>query len=530
MRLARWLAVGATVADLNRPRVVAEGERLPRRFGMEVALRPLADRRFELGLGANLSHVDRWRLAPHGRIEGRVATGLRLFGEFAWRRMPLSDGGSAVGELLALIGARFELDQAEVALAGLGRADADGGFFPGGSLLARVHANRRETLVPGETIAQIKLDNLRSDRKFVETVLLMRRVAWDPNVVAVELRIDDAKLGLGRSEELHALITALRARKKVVAYLEQASLANYYLASACDGILMDPAGSLFLGGLSHQVTYFKGALDKVGVNVEVERIAEYKGALEPFLFDGGSPPVKENHASLLDDEFGRLVAALGERRKLSEATVRTLIDKAVFSPTEAKAAGLVDVLSEEEETEAVQRWFGRRVRVAQADTTPLVSPAWFSKYVAVIIADGNIVDGEGRDFPFDDEAMVWSDPMVAALDAARTNPNVAAVVLRVNSPGGSAVASDQIARAVVRLRKAGKPVIASMGDVAASGGYYIAAPANRIYADPSTLTGSIGIYGYKVDLSGLLGKLGLVVETMRRGEKVDLFSVHRPWT
>jgi len=160
----------------------------------------------------------------------------------------------------------------------------------------------------------------------------MRRVAWDPNVAAVELRIEDAKLGLGRIEELHGLIAELRARKKVVAYLEQASLANYYLASACDGIVMDPAGSLFLGGLAHQVTYFKGALDKVGVKVEVERIAEYKGAMEPFLFDGGSQPVKENHASMLDDNFSRIVAALGERRKLSETTVRTLIDQAVFFP------------------------------------------------------------------------------------------------------------------------------------------------------------------------------------------------------
>jgi protease-4 len=139
------------------------------------------------------------------------------------------------------------------------------------------------------------------------------------------------------------------------------------------------------------------------------------------------------------------------------------------------------------------------------------------------------MDGEGSDFPFPSNEIAWSDRIIAALEEAGDDPSVGAVVLRVNSPGGSVLASDRIARVLLRLRKRGKPVLASMGDVAASGGYYVAAPASEIFASPSTLTGSIGIFGFKVDLNALLGHLGIASETYKRGAHADLFSISHGW-
>jgi protease-4 len=204
-----------------------------------------------------------------------------------------------------------------------------------------------------------------------------------------------------------------------------------------------------------------------------------------------------------------------------------LVDRAVFSPVQAREAGLVDVVADEDELKAVVAEAAGPLR--DADPRPREAGRWSPDRVAVVLVDGPLMDGEGGNFPFPSNEMAWSDRIIAALDEAADDPSVRAVVLRVNSPGGSALASDRIARVLLRLRKSGKPVLASMGDVAASGGYYVAAPADEIFASPSTLTGSIGIYGFKVNLNGLLGHLGIASETFTRGAHADLFSLARGW-
>jgi protease-4 len=172
-----------------------------------------------------------------------------------------------------------------------------------------------------------------------------------------------------------------------------------------------------------------------------------------------------------------------------------------------------------------------RPHVTVPDADPAARPdAWPSRRVAVVFAEGTIVDGSSRRMPFGFGAVAGSDSIVEALEACRKDGSVGAVVLRVNSPGGSAFASDVIAREIVKVRKAGKPVVVSMGDIAASGGYYIAAPGDAIFAEPSTVSGSIGIFSYKVDAQKLLGTLGVGVETYRRGEHADYMSPYRPWT
>jgi protease-4 len=217
---------------------------------------------------------------------------------------------------------------------------------------------------------------------------------------------------------------------------------------------------------------------------------------------------------------------------MDAAMVRGLIDRGVFVPGDAVLAGLVDAQIAEGDLEAaLGRTLGRpHIGLRDPDDSPEAPVAWPGRRVAVLFVDGTIVDGPSAELPFGMGGFAGSDTLVAALERCRREPSIGAVVLRVNSPGGSAFASDVVAREIQHVRAAGKPIVVSMGDLAASGGYYIAAPADVVFAEPSTLTGSIGVFGYKVDAQKLIESLGVNVETFRRGAHADILSVYRPWT
>ena len=250
---------------------------------------------------------------------------------------------------------------------------------------------------------------------------------------------------------------------------------------------MHPAGELALTGLSQSVTFYKRAMDRLGVHVDLVRIGSYKGAMEPFVMNEQSPDVRANKTRLLDDVFNRITAvdraptAPASGKKMDVAEVRALIDRGLFTPPQAQAAGLVDGVADQGQLEMViARALGRPdVGITDLDTAPIAPGAWPGRRVGVVLVDGTIVDGPSQELPFGIGGVAGSDTLVAALEECRTDSTVGAVVLRVNSPGGSAFASDVIARAIVQLRAAGKPVVVSMGDLAASGGYYISAPADR---------------------------------------------------
>jgi protease-4 len=383
-------------------------------------------------------------------------------------------------------------------------------------------------------VARLRVAGLTGERAFLDTVLRLRRLADEPAAGAVLLAIDDLGLGLGRVEELRALVTALGRSKPVVAYLTQPTTRELYLASACGHVVVHPAGNVTLAGLQQVTTFYKGLLDRVGARVDLVRIAEYKGAMEPFVQDGPSQAVRENRDAVLDDDWSRLRAALVASRKgrgFDEARLDQVVATALLSPAEARAAGLVDAVADERELdEVVRQRLGKPWPIRDADATRRETGRWRAPRVAVILIEGAIVDGEGGGLLPSTEPLAWSERVIAALDQARSDPATRAVVLRVNSPGGDAFASDRIAREVARLRRSGKPVIVSMGDVAASGGYYVAAPGDAILAEASTITGSIGIFGYKVDVAGLLEQVGVTAHTTKRGERADLYSPLRAWT
>ncbi|HVR64938.1 MAG TPA: signal peptide peptidase SppA, partial [Polyangia bacterium] len=298
-----------------------------------------------------------------------------------------------------------------------------------------------------------------------------------------------------------------------------------------------PAGELSLRGLGQVVTFYKGLLDRVGVRVELVRIAEYKGAMEPFVMTEQSAPVRENKNQLLDDVNNRVLAAIvagrgRAGRGLDERTLRAIIDRGALNPDEALRAGLVDAVKDENDIDdTLARLSGRRgLHVGDPDVSPQRPQRWGGRRVAVVLVDGTIADGPSQEFPLGLGDVSGSDTLVAALDECRRDPSIGAVVLRVNSPGGSAFASDVIARAVRQVRKAGKPVVVSMGDVAASGGYYISAVADAVLAESSTITGSIGIFAYKLDVQRLASMLGLSFEWFTRGRHADFMTPYRPWT
>ena len=534
VRVSSMLAAGVVVRDVGRP------SGLPREWDFEATLRPLATDRLEIAGGVRLLQGVETTALPRARVSVRLARGLVVFGEADWPRYRVAEQQFS-GELLtppadwaALVGLTIEEERLGATVAGVGnwRTGSENGarLGPGGSFMLRSFPTRHAPLWPDSYVARVKVTDLEADRNFLTLVVRLRQLGDDPAVAAVLLDIEEPDLGLGRIEELRALVADMRKRKPVLARLTQPDTRATYLASACDRVFIDPAVGLTFSGFAQTVTFFKTALDRLGVEVDLVRIAEYKGAMEPFVMNGQSAPVAANRNAILDENFGRLLAGVAEGRSaqgLDQAKVRGLVDRAVFSSVQAREAGLVDMVADEDELKAVVAQVLGPLR--DADPRPRDVGRWQPARVAVVLVDGTLMDGEGGDFPFPSSELAWSQRIIAALEESADDPSVRAVVLRVNSPGGSALASDRIARVLVRLRKLGKPVLASLGDVAASGGYYVAAPAGEIFASPSTLTGSIGIFGFKVNLQGLLGHLGIASETYKRGAHADLLSLGHGW-
>jgi protease-4 len=546
------VAAGFVIRDVFRPRPpnVIGAARLPREYDGEIAIRPFGTPRLELAGGLRaLSDDDDTRWLPHARLSFTVLPGLAIFATGESSRSYVA----AVGVPTALVartrenfrvaaGLTFSFDRASITAAGLGTfrrtgegdvTDDSGLGAPGLGLVLRSNGLRQPALVTPVSVARLKLDGLEVDRNLLGALVALRRLRDDPAAGAVLLEIGDLDPSFGRIDELRALVVELAQRKPVFALLANPGTAEYYLASACHQIAMHPAGGLTLTGLAQNVTFWKGAMDKLGVAVDLVRIAEYKGAMEPFVLEHQSQPVLDNRNALLDDLYTRVVNGIVTGRQAQGfdfAKVGKLIDRGLYSPAQAKDVGLIDAIGDSRDAEdLVKKWLGRNIAIRDADPTRFASQRWQPKRVAVILVDGAITDGDAKGFSPTAGQVAWSDPIIAALKQVRRDPSVRAVILRVNSPGGSAFASDRIYREVKRLREAKKPVIVSMGDSAASGGYYVAAPADTILASPSSVTGSIGIFAYKVDVSGLAARLAINTEIHTRGTHAGLYSPWKGW-
>src|SRR3954471_1219856 len=364
----------------------------------------------------------------------------------------------------------------------------------------------------------------------------LRAARQDSSVRGLALYIQDADLGLAKAQELRRQMLILRrAGKFVDCYLETAGEGSngtlpYYLATACEQIYLAPAGDLNLLGLYTETRFLRGAFDKLKIEPDFNRVGLYKSAVETYTQSQYSPEAQEALAAVLDGYYAQIVSAISEARHKNDAEVRALIDGAPWSADEALARGLVDHLAYPDEFKAhLEKRVGRRPAwLAIEDYSP--SPGLAGKRVAVVFALGEIVRGGGGVAPWTDDLYLGSDDMARVLRDVGKDRSIAAVVLRIDSPGGSALASDLILREVEKLREK-KPVVVSMSDLAASGGYYIAARADKIVAEPASLTGSIGIFGGKLVPRRFEEEiLGIGHDTQKRGANADLYSSLQPYT
>lgn len=385
------------------------------------------------------------------------------------------------------------------------------------------------------SLAQGKMETPQALDRIVASI---REAADNKDVAAIYLKCGSVSAGAATLDAIrHALKDFKKnteGKKKIIAYGESFSQSDYFVASVADSVFMNPAGELSLRGLGSSNFYMKELLDKLGVEFQVVKVGKYKSAVEPYILNDMSEPARLQMEELLSNMWGYIRSEISEsRKKLTPVGIDSLINQVHISfarPAEAVTAGLVDGLYHEREVEEkLADIVGRKF-----EDLNLVSPAalvsdkandgnYNSKnQIAVLYAVGEIADGNDRQINY--EKMV---PVI--LDLA-DDDNVKGLVLRVNSPGGSVFGSDQIGWALDTFRKKGKPVVVSMGDYAASGGYWISAKANKIFADPLTITGSIGIFGLIPDFKGTLDKIGVNVATVSTNPGADFPSGFRPMT
>jgi protease IV len=364
-------------------------------------------------------------------------------------------------------------------------------------------------------------------------------LAGDDDVTALVVRLGDLSLPAATAEELRAGLVAFKGdgARQVLCHTEGAANLAYYVLTACDQIGLAPTGGIAITGAAAMPVHLKAALDKLGVKADFLHVGAFKGAAEPLTRDRPSPEMVETLNGILDQTYDTLVAGIAEGRGLEPAAVRGLIDRALFHGDEAVAARLAD------QVDVFERWreaalAGGAWQVVKLEQEPglgrlmeLVGLAPRRRpsgdRVALVYAVGEVVDGKG-DGLLGARQEIASRPLASALRVLAADDAVKAIVLRVDSPGGSALASEIIWHAVGEAR-AKKPVVVSMGPVAASGGYYISAGATRIFADANTLTGSIGVVGGKLALGGALDKLGVASFPMGRGKRALMWSALSPW-
>jgi len=360
------------------------------------------------------------------------------------------------------------------------------------------------------------------------TIDLIRRAKRDERVTSLVVMPQSPGALWGQLQELRAAVVDFRASgKPVTAYLEHGGAGDYYVASAADRILMMPAGQLDLVGIATYELFLRGALDKLGVFPDLLHIGEYKTASNTFTERTFTPAHREMTRDLNRSWYDELIRALAEGRKRTEAEMRALVDGGPYLAADALDAGLVDELAYEDQIPDGAAVRGRR-RV-EADAYARVRSASASgPRIAVLYAVGAIASGKSV-FDTPGAQVVGSETFAGWVRRVRVDPDIRAIVVRIDSPGGSAIASEVIWRELMLARDV-KPVVVSMGDVAASGGYYIAAPAHVIVAQPGTITGSIGIVTGKYVLRDTMTKLGIGTGAESAGRFAEIYSPFRPFT
>jgi protease IV len=391
-----------------------------------------------------------------------------------------------------------------------------------------------------ETLQEVISGN-KKDRMSLRSVLdTLEKARSDKRIVGIYIdatRVSSASgvAGFATLKEIRSALDKFRATgKKVIAYGMEWSEREYYLSSVADTVVVNPLGGMEVNGFSSQPMFLAGALQKYGVGVQVIRVGKFKGAVEPYILNKLSPENREQTQKLLDDVWGDWRTSVGKSRKMDAQKLQTIADsQPILEAADAKKQGLVDKVAYYDQVVGDLRQLTdsdkddktfRQISMndyAQVPNKNSDAGRSSKNEIAVVYAEGEIVDGQG------DDGQVGGDRFAKIFNRIRQDKDVKAVVLRINSPGGSATAADVMQREI-QLTREKMPVVVSMGDVAASGGYWIATDSNRIFAEPTTITGSIGVFGLLLNFQKAANDNGITWDAVKTGKYADNQTVSRP--
>jgi protease-4 len=522
-----WLGMTLVARDWNVPRSET-GLTSERSWHAGVAIRPAIGLR-DLEIGGDAQFYDesnQW--VPGGTLGIDLPYVGRLRGDVKVYDVDRDDPS-----FLATAGLDINIGPLQASGGGVfGDAiTSDGtGYYVG----AAIRGFREPGLPVLPRVVKITIDATPGLRGHTRLLRKLWRLAKDREVEGVLFQLyDEPAESLAASEEVADAVRTLRAHgKKVFCHMEDVSGKAMHVCSQADRVAINPAGGIRWAGSSQRVYFVGSTLEKLGIKADFVRIGPHKSAVETIVQSGSSDVAKRNHQELVDQYDQILVHDIGGGRRIPAQTLRERLRKGPFTAPEAKAAGLVDVLAYPDElSRFVDESMGGPTILIDEALIPDDAPRRWApgSKIAIVYLAGDMVDGDSRYIPFVGLRLAGSRTVSEALRDAREDPSIKGVVFRISSPGGSSLAADVIWREALLTAQA-KPMVVSMATSAASGGYYAAAAVKPIYANRATITGSIGIFYGKVDVSGLLGKLGVGVETYRSSPRADAESFFRPFT
>lgn len=554
VRATNFASIGASVRMSGG---TAGSVRVPSRLAtrIELAIRPLGTSLLEVAGGINTETVDTDGIGLSALIGDVSATNILARGRVGvrWQGVSLSGeieqiNATTMDELTLAPIKNDKSVRGSIALglswdfvsmeSGVHLGASDG--VDGVGVMARVTSERLGRVLPTRPVdvERVRLAEVNDERGFIALLTRLDRAvaAGERAVLLIDVRGTSA--GWSTLLELrNKLIEVRNAGGHVFAYTEFADLRDLYMASVAEHIFVHPAGEIAPFGISSASFYYKDALSRIGVKVEALRVDEFKSAHEPFTRTDRSDEDALQRNALLDDVFAQVITDIAQGRGATLNEIRHLIDTAPFGPQQAIDANLADTTAYRDEVLGrISEAVGFDVQFARFPDTAPAKTTWASEpYVGVVLVEGTIVDGESISVPLLGIKNAGADTIATALRNLRADSACRGILLRVNSPGGSALASDIIWREVELTRAAHtkdprKPaIVVSMGDVAASGGYYVATGARDIFALPTTITGSIGVVSLHFDVSSMLDKLDIGRDTITRGANAGI-SRYSPWT
>jgi protease-4 len=520
-----FISLGGIAKDLNRP--IFKGEKTDISFDLGLALRPLGDR-ITLSADGMMDEKDKPEdIRTRYQIAVEPLDGLILSGD-------MDDDGN--------YGINCRVNFPFGGWGSYNTADKDQVYQKGVAYWNFSNQRYRTLLQRKDNFLELRLSGkIEEEEKFglfikkkstlLDIVQDLERAKKDKRVKGVVVKLDLLDAGIGKIQELReAFLEFRQSGKKVIFFMEQGGKKEYYLATSGDKMIMLPTGYLNLTGISAEVTFIKKTLEKLGIEADLVHIGDYKTASDLVTRDSMSEYHREMMNWLLDDWYEQMTQDIAFERGMSQQDLKSVIDQGPFTAREAKDKGLVDELAFYDQVDdIIQELTGKkrpRISFGRYAEEEGYKYSWaYPPKIAVIFATGSIMSGESGD-NFLVGKIMGSETIARAIKKAREDKSIKAIVFRIDSGGGSGIASDVIWREIV-LCKGKKPFIVSMSDVAGSGGYFIACPGDTILADPGTITGSIGVISGKLNLKGLYQKIGFSKEILKRGEHSDIYTLSR---